>query len=189
MPSVASAVMRAMLFRPVSSSRGHSIITAAPTSGRNTPRVSTQWSNPFIQLLCEGHKRRAKHDEGFEEEGSVLLDAPGLEHAEAGTGLLRHEPGAVHRAVDDLLVDDVIGEAAHVPSADAEGIDDGIDDVLVDPVSGARHRALDATDDPVGVEVVEVVLPDQQRLAGASNLVALAQAVQGAEQVTFVVEE
>src|SRR3954466_126146 len=140
MARVASAVMRAMLFRPVSSSRGHSIITAAPTSGRNTPRLSTQWSNPFIQLLSEGHERRAEHDEGSEEEGGVLLDAPGLEHAEAGAGLLRHQPGAVHRAVDDLLVDDLVGEPGHVAGADAESVDDAVDDVLVDPVGATRHR-------------------------------------------------
>src|SRR3954451_16754418 len=180
-PSVASEVISAIPFRPVSSSLGHNIITAAPMTGRKMARERTQWSNPFIRLLGEGHERRAEHDESGEEDGGVLLDTTGLHHTEAGAGLLGRESRAVHRPVDDLLVDDLIGEPGDMTSGHAHSVHHCVDDVLVDPVGEPGDRTLDATDDTIGVQVVEVVLVEQQRLAGVGRLVAFAELVQEPE--------
>ena len=61
-------------------------------------------------------------------------------------------------------------KSAAIARADADAVDDAVDDVLVEPVRRPGDRALDAADDDVGVEVVEVVLVDEHRVAGAREL-------------------
>ena len=62
-----------------------------------------------------------------EEQRAVLLDLARLDGAQAGTGLLGEEAGAVHGAVDDGLVDVLVGPAAEQLAADADAVDDGVD--------------------------------------------------------------
>ena len=55
----------------------------------------------------------------------------------------------------------------------ADGVHDAVDHVLVEPVGARAIGALDAADDDVGVEVVEVVLVLEERVAGAGQRVPL----------------
>ena len=74
-----------------------------------------------------------------------------------------------------------------MPAPDA--VDDTVDDVLVDPVRGARDRALDAVDDDVLVEVVEVVLVLEERVAGVRAPVALGEPLERPELLAAEPEE
>ena len=86
--------------------------------------------------------------------------------------------GAVDGAVDDALVDVVVDEpAAPARDADPAPLTTPSMHVLVEPVGGPGDRALDAADDDVGVEPVEVVLVHEHRVAGAGDPVALGDAV------------
>src|SRR3954467_7039760 len=179
-------VPSATVFSSTSYRRGMAIITIAPMIGTKIAAESTQWSSPFITLLREGDQGCADDNEGAEEDGGIVLHTTGLGGAETGPGFLRSQTSTVHGAVDDPLVDDVVREITHRTRTDAKGIDDGVDDVLVDPVGAFRDFALDAADDAVGVQVVEVVLVDQQRLTGAVHLVAVREVGQSANSTTAI---
>ena len=68
--------------------------------------------------------------------------------------------------VDDLLVDLVVDEASGGDAARADAVHDPVEDVLVEPVGRPGDRSLDAAGDDTGVEVVEVVLVHEERVAG-----------------------
>ena len=81
---------------------------------------------------------------------------------------LGQRPGAVDGAVDALPGRCTCSVHRPMPTVtDADAVDDAVEDVLVEPVGGPGDRALDAAGDDVGVEVVEVVLVHEQRVAGA----------------------
>src|SRR5215210_2333736 len=97
-PSVARELTRAMPLWASSRSRGTSIITMAPTSGVNTASVRTQSSNVSMSpesLDGKEGEGEGEHRGSAEQQGTVLLDPTGLDHAEEPPGILRAEPGAV----------------------------------------------------------------------------------------------
>src|SRR5918997_743464 len=116
-PRVAREVTRAMTLWASSRSRGTSIITMAPTSGVKTASVRTQSSNvsmsPFLSAL-DGEQRQGEgeHRGSAEQQGTVLLDPTGLDHAEEAPGVLRAQAGAVDGAVHHALVDPPVHELA-----------------------------------------------------------------------------
>src|SRR2546423_8163504 len=117
---VSSVVARATCLMSSSFAFGIARTTAVPTTGMNTARLSAQESNqsigePPVLPLGEEDQRPGQETDGGEEHEGVLLDAAGLHQPEDAAGLRRANADPVDDAVDALLVDDVIGEAAQQP--------------------------------------------------------------------------
>src|SRR4051812_15970801 len=110
----------------------------------------------------EGEDENAGEDHrATEQQRAVLLDLAALETSEQLTDPFRPEAGAVHRAVDNALVDGAVEEIGRLTRADADAVDDSVDDVLVEPVRRPGDGPLDVSHDDVRVQVVEVVLVDE----------------------------
>src|SRR5690348_2259265 len=95
-------------------------------------------------FLGEGHDADAQKDDAdAEEQGGIALNISGLQAAEEAAAFLCGQTTAVHRAIDDLLVDDAVHEVGDVPGSDTDAVDNAVDDVLVDPVGTLGDGALD----------------------------------------------
>src|SRR3954452_14578943 len=175
-PRLARLVTRAPTLRVTSLRRGTRPSRTAPMTGTKIAPLSAQWSSSSICLSCllrNGQDEGGAEPEGGEEEHSrVPLHPSVLDDAEEAAALLGGEAGAVDDAVDALLVDDVVNEAADGPGDGGDTVDDGVDDVLVDPVGRACDRVLDRADDTVDVDLVEEVLLLEDVVAGAREAAA-----------------
>src|SRR4051794_2697365 len=97
---------RAMTFSGSSCVRGTSSMMAMPTSGVNTPAVSSQlWSVKFIPLLHGDDENEGADGSRPEEDRSVLLDLARLHRAQRLAAFLRRRGAAVHDTVDHSLVE------------------------------------------------------------------------------------
>src|SRR5688572_733724 len=152
-------------------------MSATPTSGRNTAAERAHESKSIACLLRGEDEGEAEDSHRAEEDGRVLLHAPGLDGAKGGTALLGGETDPVDGAVDDLLVDDVVREAADGPHGDADRVHDAVEDALVGPVGGPCDGALDRAHHHAGPEVVEVVAVGQERVTRTERADALGDAV------------
>src|SRR5688500_11692444 len=93
--AVTSVVMRATPLMLPSESFGTNAIRTAPSSGKNTAAVSAQSSNVSIDLLVadDQHEGPTEDHQRAEEDGGVLLYAPGLDGAEQAAAFFGGEPG------------------------------------------------------------------------------------------------
>src|SRR5579864_8347145 len=157
----------------VSSVAGMSRRSAAPIPGMKIAPLSTQWSNPFTCALSdEQHQAEPEQGGGSEQHPGVELHPPVLEGAQRHPALLGPGTHAVDSAVDEHLVDPRVHEVGDAAAVQRHPVDDGVDDVLVEPVRAPGDRALDRAHDDVGVEVVEEVLVEQDLVAGLGQLAA-----------------
>src|SRR6478736_1519948 len=170
-PSVTRLASSAMTFAVVSSARGTSITSASPTSGTKTANVRAHSWNQFISRrpLTEDGDREGNEPNGGKEEQCVALEATRLQGSEQAAGLVRLPsegggalPDAVHHAVDD---------------------------VHVDPVRRAGDRALDPGDDDALVEVIQVVLVDEEAVAGLGCARAGGETLEPAQLLAIEPEE
>src|SRR5579862_4028930 len=134
----------------VSSVAGMSSRRAAPIPGTKIAPLSTQWSNPFTcGLSDEQHQAEPEQGSGSEQHPCVELHPAVLERAQRDPALLGPGAHAVDGAVDEDLVDARVDELGDAAGAQGDPVDNGVDDVLVEPVGGPRHGPLDPTDDDV----------------------------------------
>src|SRR5579862_4975684 len=172
-----SDVVRATTFTPSSSLLGHSMQRTAPIPGMKIAPVSTQWSKPFMKtsvLSDEQHEAERQQGGGREQDGGVLLDPSALEGAQRLPAFLRPQAQRVDGSVDDGLVDALVDEPGDQLGVLGHAVDDGVDDVLVEPVGPLGQWVSDPLDD-AAVEMVQVVLVDEQLVAGLGHLAALGQ--------------
>src|SRR5688572_17413749 len=120
----------------------------------SAPRSRTSPSGSLRSFLREEDQRQAEEPDGGEEHEGVLLDAARLHEPQDAARLRGGHADAVDDAVDALLVEDVVGEAAGDPGAVADAVDDAVDDLLIGPVRGPGQRAFDEADDSSDKEVV-----------------------------------
>ena len=112
---LASDAISAVTLAASSSAFGRSSTTAMPTSGMNTARVSAQSSNQSIAVrplrlgdVDDVDGEREQRHPG-EQDQRVTLHAARLDLADLATGQTGLDGDAVDRAVDDPLVEDVVG--------------------------------------------------------------------------------
>src|SRR5882762_6692692 len=119
----------------------------APASGMNTAKMSPQWfRKSFTESLSldREHEGEGQHRGRSEEERPVLLDLAGLDGAE---------------------------QTAEAVGPEAAAVDGAVEHALVEPVGGLGDRPLQTADHNARVEIVEVVLVDQERVAGPGQRV------------------
>src|SRR5579864_4794622 len=157
----------------VSSAAGMSSSRAAPIPGMKIAPLSTQWSNPFTCAPSdEQHQAEPEQGGGSEQHPRVELHPAVLEGAQRAPALFGPDADAVDGAVHEDLVDPRVDELGDAAAVQRHPVDDGVDDVLVEPVRAPGDRALDRAHDDVGVEVVEEVLVEQDLVAGLGQLAA-----------------
>src|SRR6478752_8239644 len=178
-PSVTRLASSAMTFAVVSSARGTSITSASPTSGTKTANVRAHSWNQFISRrpLTEDGDREGNEPDGSKEHERVALESTRLQGAESATGLVGPPRESVHRAVDRVLVDVAVHHPAERGRAATDAVHDAVDHVHVHPVRRARQRALDAADDRVRVQVIQVVLVEEERVPGLGRAAPLGEAL------------
>ena len=173
-PAAASAATSATHLWSCSSVWGMSSITSAPASGRNTMRVRPQSVRNWLLSMWVREPWRSRQTKMMMAPANTAAapnrsapycwTLPEVSWRKTWPLLSAAAADAVDGAVDHLLVDARVDEAADDGRrADPAAVDHAVDDVLVDPVGGPGDRALDAADDDVGVEAVEVVLVDEHR--------------------------
>src|SRR3954471_11455242 len=174
-PSVTRLARSATTFAVVSSALGTSITSASPTSGTNTASVRAHSWNQFISRrpLTEDGNREGYEPDGSKEQECVALESTRLQGAEQATGLVGLPRESVDRAVDRVLVDVAVHHPAERGRSATDAVHRAVDHVHVHPVRRARQRALDAADDGVLVQVIQVVLVEQERVPGLRRATAL----------------
>src|SRR6266540_1097779 len=168
MPTTSAAPEKRMPSARISRSivPGMAAMTRAPMVGRNTARVTAHFSQPLIPLpLSEDRDAYRKEHDPAEQSDRIPLDVPGLDVLQEPA----RPPGAERNPVDGP----VHGPAVHRvdPQTDLSDhprrpIDEPVEDPLVRPVHAGREAVLDRPDDAPQVQVIEVVLPLQERVAG-----------------------
>src|SRR5215213_27160 len=155
---VARLVTRAMALSGSSCFRGTNSMTSTPASGRKIPTLSTQLlSVRFIPLLHGDDEDEGAQGGRSEQDRSVLLDLARLHRSQSLAAALGRDAAAVHDPVHHLLVEAVGGDAG--PSRRPPGaVHDGVEEALVEPVRRPGDGSLDAGDDDVLVQSVEVIL-------------------------------
>src|SRR5581483_4781778 len=133
-PIAARDVSSATALISVSSAAGMSSMSAAPMPGMKIAPLSTQWSNPFTcGLSDEQHQAEPEEGGGSEQHPRVELHAPVLQGPQRDPAFLGACTDTVDGAVDHQLVDAGVHDASHLPAGVRHAVDDGVDDVLVEP--------------------------------------------------------
>src|SRR3954462_135618 len=116
-----------------------SIITAAPTRGRNTAALSPQWWIRSVMdwfPCCSTGEDEDRGQDGRtrEQVGAVGLHLAVLRLPQSLARGLCVVAGAVHQGVDDALVDLGVHEVAGLAGIGARAVHHAVEDVLVEPV-------------------------------------------------------
>src|ERR1022692_2754463 len=138
--SVASEAISAVTLMACSWARGMNSTAARPASGMNTASVSAHSSNQCMAsryIASEDIRKeegKAQECDSAEEQERIPLHLPGLDatHLVAGDAGLVGQP--VDTAVDDALIDDVVGETRGDGGAAGDPVHDAVDDILIDPI-------------------------------------------------------
>src|SRR5438105_6426322 len=124
---------------PVARSQSTGRISAAPASGRKVIEVSSQEVIRWSIRLPDDVLDDDEGDGAAESAVEVGLDVAGLDAPQGATAVPGERGEAVHRAVDDVLVDGRVdvGDGA---AEDAHEVDEPVDQVLVQPVHDAGEE-------------------------------------------------
>src|SRR3954469_5171663 len=135
-PSVTRLVSSATTLAVFSSALGTSITSASPTAGTNTASVKPHSWNQFISRrpLTEDGDREGYDPDGGKEQERIALESTRLQGSEQAAGLVRLPREPVDRAVDDITVDEAVGQPTEGGRPAPEAVHDAVDDGHVEPV-------------------------------------------------------